>query len=194
MERIGRPRSFDDAEAIAAATRAFRVHGYAAATPQLLAAAVGIGKGSLYNAFGSKHDLFITCLQRYSDDEYAALTEQLDQDGEDIRTRVRAAFEAAIAVDRQTPDPAGCLIVNTSVERGPTDERANEIVTKSMERTHYALLTALRSAAATGQIAPERDLPALADVLQCTLIGLRIIARTGQFDPTALIDSAVTQI
>lgn len=150
--------------------------------------------GSLYNAFGSKHDLFLTCLQRYADDEYIALTEQLEKDGEDIRTRIRGAFEAAIAVDRETPDPAGCLIVNTSVERGPADEHANEIVARSMTRNHSALLTALRSAAATGQIAPERDLPALADVLQCSLIGLRIVARTGQFDATTLIDSAIAQI
>jgi TetR/AcrR family transcriptional repressor of nem operon len=191
---MGRPRNFDDAEAISAATRAFRVHGYGAATPQLLADAVGIGKGSLYNAFGTKHDLFITCLQRYSDDEYRALLEQLEGGSEDIRTRIRAAFEAAAAADREKGDSAGCMIVNTAVERGPADTAASEIVAQSMTRTRTAILAALRSAAAAGEIAPERNLPALADVLQCSLIGLRIVARTSHADATGLIDSVIAQI
>ena len=191
---VGRPRSFEDSEAIAAATRAFRTHGYGAATPQLLADAVGIGKGSLYNAFGTKHQLFITCLQRYADDDLRALTEQLGKEGADVRSRVRAAFEAAVGADQESPDPSGCMIVGTAVERGPADREASEIVARSLELTRRALRAALAAGAAAGEIEPGRDLDALTDVLQCSLIGLRVVARAGRLDASGLVDSAIAQI
>jgi len=43
---------------MAAAERAFDAHGYAATTMEALADEAGISKGSLYNYFESKHDLF----------------------------------------------------------------------------------------------------------------------------------------
>jgi len=45
-------------EMLAAAERVFDRHGYAAATLDEVAAEAGVAKGSLYNYFQSKHDLF----------------------------------------------------------------------------------------------------------------------------------------
>ena len=45
-------------EILAAAGRAFDAHGYAATTMEAVADEAGVSKGSLYNYFESKHDLF----------------------------------------------------------------------------------------------------------------------------------------
>lgn len=51
---MARPRTFDDDEVIDRAMERFWTHGYTDTSPAQLADATGIGKGSLYNAFGSK--------------------------------------------------------------------------------------------------------------------------------------------
>lgn len=75
---MGRPKTFDPEKAVAQAMETFRVHGYAETSPQDLADSIGIGKGSLYHAFGSKHQLFLQSLQRYADTSLVDLRAVMD--------------------------------------------------------------------------------------------------------------------
>ena len=49
---MARPRTFDEQEVVAAARDEFWERGYAATSVDDLTAATGLGKGSLYGAFG----------------------------------------------------------------------------------------------------------------------------------------------
>ena len=60
-----RPRTFDESDVIAAARDEFWSRGYGATSVEDLTAATGLGKGSLYGAFGDKHALFIRALDDY---------------------------------------------------------------------------------------------------------------------------------
>src|SRR5947208_11260694 len=71
---MGRPRLFDLDGAVTSALNVFWKSGYGATTPADLLAAIGVGKGSFYNAFGSKHALFEQTLRRYGDDRVAGLS------------------------------------------------------------------------------------------------------------------------
>jgi TetR/AcrR family transcriptional repressor of nem operon len=62
---MARPRSFDDDVVVDRAMDAFWTGGYANTSPAQLAKATGVGKGSLYNAFHSKRELFDRALARY---------------------------------------------------------------------------------------------------------------------------------
>ena len=62
---VGRPRQFDVDQTLDAAMRAFWARGYEATSMADLMAATGLHKGSLYQAFGDKHALFIEALKRY---------------------------------------------------------------------------------------------------------------------------------
>jgi len=192
---VGRPRTFDPDDAIRAATRVFQAYGYAAATPSLLAEAVGVGKGSLYHAFGTKHELFMACLNRYAAEEYAEFCELLQQEGP-VRDRIRRVFEAAAAADQANPTRPGCLIVNTATERGLTDAEASTVVWDSISRTRTALREVLEVGARAGEVSPEQDLDALADMLQCTMIGVRVLGRgrSNQESIKAVIESAIENI
>ena len=54
---MARPRTFDEADVVEAARDQFWNRGYAATSVDDLTAATGLGKGSLYGAFGDKHSL-----------------------------------------------------------------------------------------------------------------------------------------
>src|SRR4029077_15778222 len=62
---MARPRKFVEDEVIAAARVQFWTHGYAATSLDDLVAVTGLGRGSLYRAFGDKHALFMRALDQY---------------------------------------------------------------------------------------------------------------------------------
>ncbi|MDA0982056.1 MAG: TetR/AcrR family transcriptional regulator [Proteobacteria bacterium] len=64
---MARPREFHTDTAVRNALFVFWRKGYAETTMQDLERATGLGRMSLYNAFGGKEDLFQTALERYLD-------------------------------------------------------------------------------------------------------------------------------
>src|SRR6266478_5262361 len=63
----GRPRSFDEREALEKAVRVFWAKGYDAVTIDDLVAGMGVVRPSLYAIFGDKATLFMRCLEAYAE-------------------------------------------------------------------------------------------------------------------------------
>lgn len=89
---MGRPRSFDEATAVGLAARVFAASGYEGTSVDDLVRGLGIHRGSLYQAFGSKRALYLRVLREHVDGLEAG-------DGVDLRLLLRAAVERA-PVDR----------------------------------------------------------------------------------------------
>ena len=62
---MGRPREFNENEALESAMQVFWAKGYDGASLGELTSAMGLSKSSLYDTFGSKHELFIAAVERY---------------------------------------------------------------------------------------------------------------------------------
>src|SRR5215212_6947007 len=60
-----RPRTFNENDVVAAGRDVFWSQGYAATSIDNLTEATGLGRGSLYGAFGDKHTLFMLGLNEY---------------------------------------------------------------------------------------------------------------------------------
>lgn len=98
---MGRSRTFDETAVLRAAAAVFVARGYEGASVDDLLGALGLHRGSLYQAFGSKRGLFL-----------AALTHH-----------VRAVLPAGTA-DGSTLD----LVLVAAVERGPHDAEVAALV------------------------------------------------------------------
>lgn len=61
---MGRNRAFDEAQVLARAAAVFRTSGYEGTGVDELLTAVGLHRGSLYKAFGSKRGLFVAALEQ----------------------------------------------------------------------------------------------------------------------------------
>src|ERR1700761_8869896 len=62
----GRPRSFDESDALEKAIRVFRSKGYDGVTIDDLVAGMGVGRPSLYSVFGDKRAIFLRALRAYA--------------------------------------------------------------------------------------------------------------------------------
>ena len=65
---MGRPRTFDERVVLASAAALFVRLGYASTSVDDLVTTLGLHRGSLYQAFGSKRGLFVSALRRDVDD------------------------------------------------------------------------------------------------------------------------------
>jgi TetR/AcrR family transcriptional repressor of nem operon len=61
---MGRQRGYDEGEVLDRSAGAFLRTGYEGTSIEELVGATGLHRGSLYQAFGSKRGLFVSCLRR----------------------------------------------------------------------------------------------------------------------------------
>lgn len=189
---MGRPRNFEPDAVVTQAMEAFWTNGYAGTSPADLAEATGVGKGSLYHAFGSKRELFGKVLECYGRAGSEMTEEFLARPGT-AKERIRAYLVLIVDVDLDGPVRRGCLAVNTALELGGRDEDATRAVRRMQERTIQLLADRIDQGRRDGDVAVEVDAQAQAQLLMNTIVGLRVMART--FDRPALhriIDSALT--
>ena len=69
---MARPREFDTDAALDGAIAVFHEHGFEGSSAQMLVDAMGIGRQSLYAAFGDKWRLYCSAARRYGKGESAA--------------------------------------------------------------------------------------------------------------------------
>jgi TetR/AcrR family transcriptional repressor of nem operon len=174
---MGRQKQFDPDLAVASAMDLFWQRGYGATTPADLVAALGIGKGSLYHAFDSKHALFERALRRYGDRRVAGLLEALHRPGS-VRARLQAALDRLAAPEHAHLRQRGCLAVNTAAELGEGDAAAIEIVRDVFTRLEAALRATIEEGQRTGEIEPDRDSQGLASLMLTTLLGMTVVGKT----------------
>jgi len=185
---MARPREFDDATVLDAATDHFWRHGYAATSVRDLGQAMGLVSASLYNAFGSKHALFTRCLDRYLDRNMRERVARLE-----ANMSPRAAIEAFLneIVSRSLADPRGCLLVNSALEVAPHDAAVGAVVAARLGEIEGFFRRRIVAGQDEGSIASIYAADDLARLMLTTVMGLRVLARA--LPEPALLHGAARQ-
>ncbi|WP_040167672.1 TetR/AcrR family transcriptional regulator [Microbacterium gorillae] len=174
---MGRPRSFDEDTVLERAMDAFWTNGYAATSPADLAEATGIAKGSLYNAFEGKQQLFDRCLDVYQQHIEATAMELLAAPGS-TRDVLRAALLFIVETDLAAPVRRGCLIGNTAVELAGHDAALADRLRRLQSIQNGWFRERIERGQVEGDVRRDADAGALADFLSTALAGLRVMAMT----------------
>lgn len=174
MTTNGRPREFKKETVIDAAMDVFWSKGYEASSTQELCEKTGLGKGSLYNAFGSKNELFEQVLQRYNDEGLEMSREILGR-SIPVKERLRALFEWAIGMDFSDPNHRGCMAVNISMERAGRDPMVERIFGQYIYDLEEELITVMGEAIQSGEILAERSAKQQASLFISSYYGLRVM-------------------
>lgn len=189
---MARPREFDVDAAIERAMQVFWAKGYESTSLDDLCKATGIGRSSLYAAFGDKHSLYLRALDRYEEGTAARVATALARP---------LPFQDAIAafvsdvIDEIVAGPGrrGCFIGNCAVELARQDRRTAARVRRSLERIQAAFRDALARARTRGEIAARADIDALARFLTAGMQGLRVVGKANA-DRAALDDVAAVML
>lgn len=176
----GRPRNFDEDDVLDKAVDLFWRQGFRSTTTRDLEVVLGLSQSSLYNAFGSKRELFLAALDRYESASSAVLAEPLEcsQDGiEGIRRFFDMLADWVAGAGRR-----GCLIINLMAEHAEDDDEITRRTAAYRERVRSALGKALERAADSGQI-EWRSLDVRTDLLFGIVLSINVSARTTSADP-----------
>jgi len=163
----------------------FWEEGYERTSVQDLVDATGLSRSSLYETFGSKHDLYVAALDRYRDRETRQLIDRLD-DGKSPLTCIRKVFEQA-GEACSDEDGRGCFVVNATVERARSDEDISRRTVASLQGMENAFAMAVRRGQNAGEIAESLDPVAAGRFLANAYRGLNVTSRLRP-DPAVLSD------
>lgn len=180
---MARHKEFEEEEVLARATDLFQSRGYEATSMRDLVDHTGVARAGLYNAFGSKHDLFLAALDRYRSIEGPKTAGLLYGPGS-VRERIARVLEAAIEEsceggDCQSSERRGCFMVNSAVELAPHDPDIASRFAASSAGGEEAFYGVLLRGRATGEIPQDKDPRALARFMSNTIRGLRVSTRSG---------------
>ncbi len=106
----GRPRSFDERDALEKATQVFWSKGYDGVTIDDLVAGMGVGRPSLYAVFGDKRTLFLRVLRAYAERKGAAAAKAL-LSPEGLRDSIVGFLRYAVESATEKGSAPGCLLV-----------------------------------------------------------------------------------
>ena len=165
---VGRPREFEEDRVLDAVMNTFWDQGYEGTSLKDLCTATGLHKGSLYQAFGDKHQLFLKALGYYMDQSFkdvAASAYLHDSPMENLRSLLDAITAKCIEGD-------GCMVVNSLIEMAPHDEAVKQMIDQSYVMKQRFLTDLIDKAQRAGELTIKQEPQRLAAVLMMALAGL----------------------
>ena len=176
---MARPRTFYEVDVVAAARDEFWDRGYAATSVEDLTAATGLGKGSLYGAFGDKHSLYLRALDDYIasslDDVRAGLRDPDYTAYERLARHIRGQVKA-IAADK---DRRGCMMAKSAAELGATDDAVEKKVKQAYATWRAELANCIKEAQRGGDIDKRQNAQALAGTILAFMRGQEALHKGG---------------
>lgn len=180
-------RQFDEQEVIAIALDVFWRKGLHDATMQDLAAATGVQRGSLYNAYGDKEAIFLRAFDRYAE-QFLEMVDRALTQGDDAAARLDKFFDVIIVNMTSGSPPRGCLTTRTALDAAISSTVVRQRVRGVLGRLEQCIDKAIDAAAATGAAI---DSMRLARVVVTFTRGLAVMERAG-YSRKQLKDSAET--
>ena len=174
-----RPRKFDEDTVVAAARDRFWNGGYAATSVDDLTTATGLGKGSLYGAFGDKHALFVRALDGYCVDAIDRVEAQLRQPGVSAYDRLTGHVRTMVADIVADNERLGCMMAKSSAELGAADADVDRMVGESLTRWRGDLVECIAEAQRDGTVRADADPEALATTLLGLIRGFEALRKGG---------------
>lgn len=186
---MARPRTFDEDTVVGAARDRFRASGYAATSLDDLVEATGLAKGSLYNAFGDKHSLYLRAFENYCAGAVAGFAAQLDGPDDTAAERLhRLVRDAANHPGSPAAPPVSCFLAKATAERAALDQQVAAVAQRTFQRLEDLLEQSVSVA-----LPHARDPRATARHVLVALRGFDALAAAG-VDRSVLADAAESLI
>lgn len=175
---MGRNKAFDEDQALDAVAELFWKQGYEGTSLSDLEAHLGLGRQSLYNAFGDKRSLFLKALERYASWNAESLVAPLLRPEAGLKD-LRHYFDSL--VDFLTPEGErrGCLVANSLLEIGAEDDAVVERCRGNQAQVLEGFRNALGNGVATGELPKSTEVATTAHLLMAQTYGFTVLSKSG---------------
>ncbi len=190
---MARPRAFDENQVLDAVGGQFRETGYAATSLDDLMRASGLGKGSLYGAFGNKRALFLRSFDSYCAEVTSAVSRALAGPAESAFARLSSVILGSAAATAEPEVKRACFLAKTTAEMADRDPEVAAKARLAFQALADSLAACIRQAQDVGDIDATADPAALGNFVLAVLRGNEALAESG-IDPDVLRDAATITI
>ncbi|MFE4821602.1 TetR/AcrR family transcriptional regulator [Streptomyces sp. NPDC056704] len=178
---MGRKRGFDEATVLQVVRDQFWTTGFAGTSTYDLMEATGLGKGSIYKAFGNKHDLYVRVFSDYCQGLVAEARERLQGGPEAVLpspiARLECYLVAVANVFAYESPHRGCFLSKVTADRAGEDEKVAQTARRAFDDLAGAFAATIRDAQDAGEVADDVDPSALGYVLLSVIRGIDSIAK-----------------
>jgi TetR/AcrR family transcriptional regulator, transcriptional repressor for nem operon len=169
---MSRPRAFDTDIAIERLCDYFWEHGYNAGALDDLAKQLGVKRGSLFNAFGSKEVLFNLAFDRYR-----LVYQQAFNVPEVGKSAIEHYFHNALELITAKGIGRGCFFINLLMAAEVPTPELQQIIDRDLISVRSFFTEHLNRARLDGELGQNVSISAGVDALFGTVVGLSALAR-----------------
>lgn len=177
-KRRGRPKCFNEQEALEKATMLFWQYGFEATSIGDLTKALGITAPSLYSSFGDKAQLFQKCLDYYQLHETCGMDE-IFRSSLNTKHAMRIYLEKSLKNLIQDQKPTGCMFVVSTMNCSEQNQQLQQQLIQKRVQKKVKILSYLQRAQSNKELKSDVNLQVLADYYATLLQGMSIQARDG---------------
>ncbi|BCY09222.1 TetR family transcriptional regulator [Actinoplanes sp. L3-i22] len=163
---------------VATAGEVFAQKGYAATTLEDLVSATGLGKQSLYNAFGAKRDLFLRALTSETADAVAAVEEAFAEGDSTPLERIKAHL-LKLAITLSGPERRRSLVAKATIELADGDAEVAGSALRAFTDLAGIYRGCIVEAQRSGEVDSAADPEALADFFVALTRGMEMLGQAG---------------
>jgi TetR/AcrR family transcriptional repressor of nem operon len=175
---MARPKEFNPDDAIERAMQVFWHKGYEATSMEDLLSAMDLSRGSLYDTFGDKRQLFLKVVDRYCTTFASSKFALLDQTGPALPTLRRFICEM-IEGGLADPQRRGCLISNTVMELSPHEKEIAGRLRQALKMAENTFFKVLTRAKEQDELQMGQDPRTLAQFLVTMIQGVIVMIKAG---------------
>ena len=171
-----RSKQFDEQEVLEKASQLFWRKGYKATSIQDLVDHLGINRGSLYDTFGDKDQLFDRSFALYRKQSADMLADYLASH-ESVKQGFRNLFNRALDEIKSDKDKKGCMVVNITTELVPGDQRLEKALSSNKANVLKIFKEHIQRGQSSGEIKSKSDPAILANLLYTVYNGMQVVTK-----------------
>lgn len=176
--RRGRPKCFNEQQALEKAMLLFWQYGYEATSISDLTHALGITAPSLYSTFGDKAGLFEKCLDYYLAHEACAIDEIFNQ-AKTAKIAIELYLFENLKSLIQANKPKGCMLVVSTMNCSNANSQIQTQLLSKRNHTKAKIYQRLAQGQTNAEISASTDVQVMTDFYVTILQGMTIQARDG---------------
>jgi TetR/AcrR family transcriptional repressor of nem operon len=173
-----RPRKFVERDVVSSAGEVFAAHGLAATTLDDLVRATGLGKQSLYNAFGGKRELFLRALSEDREEAARAVAEALEHGDASPLEQIRGHM-LRLAIELSRGDSRVSLTTRALVESTGEQDQLATATRAGIDQLAGIYAQCLQHAQDSGDLPADANVPSLAMYFVAVTRGMELLGRAG---------------